>query len=417
MKRGPLLIGLSAGAICAALAVAVPQGGAQSDIAALDPSEAQAELQRATRESERADARARRFAAQADEATEAAEKTARQAAAIAAQIQRAEADISAARARFSLAKTERAALSARLAERQQPLVRLTSALQTTARRPLGLSALQPGSLKELVYVRAVLDSAVPEIRKRTATLRGDLEQGRAIEAREQRALAALSASEEELKAKRAELAKLETQQRLASRDARSSAAREGERALALAEDARDLDGLVDRLDQNASLRRELAALPGPIRRPSGLASPEASIIRETSETPTRAPTRTANSRPPTDLQLPVQGRTIAGFGEMRDSGSRSTGLSLAPADGAQIVAPATGRVAFSGPYRGFGRIIIIEHDGGWTSLVTGLSLADVDVGDEVIGGSPIGRAADSDPIITIELRRAGKPVNPLQFLR
>ncbi|MEM6476436.1 MAG: peptidoglycan DD-metalloendopeptidase family protein, partial [Pseudomonadota bacterium] len=369
--------------------MAIPKGDAQSDIAALDPSEAQAELQRATRESERADARARRFAAQAEEATEAADKTARQAAAIAAEIQRAEADITAARARLSLAQTERAALSARLAERQQPLVRLTSALQTTARRPLGLSALQPGSLKELVYVRAVLDSAVPEIRKRTATLRSDLEQGRAIEARAQRALAALNTGEEELKAKREELARLENQQRLASREARNSAAREGERALALAEDARDLDGLIEQLDENASLRRELADLPGPVRRPSGLASPEASIIRETSEAPTTAPVRAASSSAPADFQLPVRGRTIAGFGEMRDSGSRSTGLSLAPADGAQIVAPATGRVAFSGPYRGFGRIIIIEHDGGWTSLVTGLAFADAKVGDEVIGGGPI----------------------------
>ena len=152
--------------LSAALFVVAPQGVAQRDIAVLEPAEAQAQLERATRESQQAEARAARLLSEADAAIEAADKAAREAAAIAAQIQQSEARIAAARARFSLARADREAISARLAERQQPLVRLTGALQTTARRPLSLSALQPGSLKELVYVRAVLDSAVPQIRAR-----------------------------------------------------------------------------------------------------------------------------------------------------------------------------------------------------------------------------------------------------------
>jgi septal ring factor EnvC (AmiA/AmiB activator) len=81
-----------------------------------------------------------------------------------------------------------------------------------------------------------------------------------------------------------------------------------------------------------------------------------------------------------------------------------------------VVAPATGRIAFAGPYRGFGRIVIIEHDGGWTSLVTGLDRIEAAVGDEVIAGAPLGVAGTEAPIVTIELRRNGEPVNPLNFL-
>ncbi len=419
MDRNAFLMGGTILAGVAALAVAVPHGSAQRDIALLEPDQAQAELQRATRESQRAEARADRLSREAEDATEAAEKTAREAAAIAAQIQRSEADITAARARFSLARSQRSALSARLAERRQPLVRLTSALQTTARRPLALSALQPGSLKDLVYVRAVLDSAVPEIRNRTAALRGELDKGRALERQAQQALSALRTGEEDLQTKRAELTQLETRQRLASRDARSSAVREGERALALAEEARDLDGLIDRIDEAATLRRELAELPGPSMRPAGLAEPSVTVVEVASsdEAPDANPSATPTSTtPPAGLQLPVQGRTIAGFGELRGSGSRSTGLSLAPAEGAQVVAPASGRVAFSGPYRGFGRIVIIEHPDGWTSLITGLDRANVEVGDQLIGGSPIGVAGQEEPAITLELRNGGTPVNPLQFL-
>lgn len=420
MSRAAFFLCLTGCASIAALAIAVPEGSAQRDVTLLDPDEAQAELQRATRESQRANSRAERLVQEAEAATEAADRTAREAAAIAAQIQRAEANISAARARYSLARSQRSALSARLAERQQPLVRLTSALQTTARRPLALSALQPGSLKDLVYVRAVLDSAVPEIRSRTVALRSDLQEGRELERQAQQALGNLRSGEQDLQAKRAELAELETRQRLTSREARNLAAREGERALALAEEARDLDGLIERIDEAANLRRELGALSGPVMRPAGLDAPEAEFTQEAApsvETPTSgASTPEAASSPPPGFQLPVQGRTIAGFGELLDSGSRRTGLSLAPAAGAQIVAPASGRVAFSGPYRGFGQIVIIEHAGGWTSLVTGLDRASVAVGEQLIGGSPLGVAAQEAPEITVELRSSGTPVNPLQFV-
>lgn len=401
-----------------ALALAVPETIAQRDVAAMDPGEARAELDRASRESRRAEARAKRFAQEAENATEAAGKAAREAAALAAEIQQAEADIAAARARYTLAQSAREILSARLAERQQPLVRLTSALQTTARRPLALSALQPGSLKDVVYVRAVLDSAVPQIRRRTAGLRGDLEERRQLERRAARAITALRKGEQDLQARREQLAQLETRQRLASRDARGNAVREEERALALAEEARDLDGLIDRIDEAAGLRRELAALSGPVLRPSGLPKPTLSANERggASSEPAPANSKSASARPPRDFRLPVQGRTIAGFGSTRSSGLRSKGLSLGPAPGAQIVAPATGRVAFAGSYRGYGQIVIVEHAGGWTSLVTGLDRAEVSVGDEVIGGSPLGRAGRADPAITLELRRSGTPVNPLQFI-
>jgi len=408
VRTPPLLLGL-AGAAATALLFAVPQGWAQRDVLLLEPEEAQAELTRATREGQRAEARADRFAAEAELASEAADRTARNAAAIAAQIQAAEANIVAARARYSLLQNDREQLSSRLSDRQDPLVRLTGALQTTARRPLALSALQPGSLKDLVYVRAVLDSAVPEIRRRTAALRAELDEGRRLERRAARVLETLRASEEDLQTRRTELAALESQQRLTSTEARSNAVRESERALALAEEARDLDGLVDTLGEAAKLRAELAALSGPIARPSDLSA----RVVEVGPTPAASP---ASATRPPGFQLPVQGRTLAGFGELRDSGLRSKGLTLSPAPSAQVVAPSAGRVAFAGPYRGFGRIVIIEHSGGWTSLVTGLARTEVDVGDEVIGGTPLGVASGGEEPINLELRRDGEPVNPLNYL-
>lgn len=413
MRPTPALILVTVLAAAAVLAVPQPQA-APAAVLLSDPAEAETALARATREGRLAEGRAARLTAEAEAATEAATRTASEAAALAARIQQAEAGIEAARARLTIARDQRARLTARLAARQEPTARLAAALQTAARRPLALAALQPGSLEDVVHLRAVLDSTVPQIRARTASLRAEIERGRALEAQAEQALAGLRGSESELRTRRAQLAALEQQQRLASRTARGAALREAERALALAEEARDLDGLVDKLGEVAALRRDLAALPGPVLRPQNLA---ADLPAAPAEPAPAATDDAASAPPPRDFQLPVQGRTLVGFGAKRDSGLASTGLTLAPAAGAQVVAPARGRVAFAGEYRGFGRIVIIDHPGGWTSLVTGLERIEVAVGDSVIGGSPLGRASGGSQPVTIELRRDGKPVNPLQYLR
>ncbi len=388
---------------------------AQSDLSVTDPaatpSGTRAALARALAQQRDAERRSEALEARAASASLAVEKTANSTAALAARIQQSEAGIAAAEARLVLIDRQRARLDRRLAARREPLIRLTGALQTMARRPLILSALRPGSLRETVYLRAMLESTVPQVRDRTSALRGEIARGVALEKEAGQALSALRRNESDLRARRTRLATLETRQRLASRQASSDAAREGERALALAEEARDLDAFIGELDAAGGLRKELAALPGPVLRPGSPGSDRpgnsGTIARRVS------PSRPASVR----FQLPVGGRTLAGFGTTGDTGIRNDGVTLAPRPGAQVVAPARGRVAFAGPYRGYGRIVIIEHARGWTSLVTGLARTDVEVGQELVTGSPLGIAAVASPRVTLELRRDGTPVNPLQYLR
>jgi len=260
-----------------------------------------------------------------------------------------------------------------------------------------------------VYLRAMLDSAVPQVQARTAGLRQQLARLTDLREEASQATFALRAEQGRLADRRQQLAAIEAKQRLAARSATGTAARETERALALAEQARDLDALVDELDRAGNVRARLAALPGPVLRPD---RPEAAGLAVASAEPAPDPTATT---PPAPYLLPVMGRTVAGFGARRGS-TVSSGLTLAPRPGAQVVAPAGGRVAFTGPYRGYGRIVIIEHPGGWTSLVTGLARTDVAVGAQLLAGAPLGIAAQASPEVTLELRRDGEPVNPLRFV-
>jgi septal ring factor EnvC (AmiA/AmiB activator) len=103
------------------------------------------------------------------------------------------------------------------------------------------------------------------------------------------------------------------------------------------------------------------------------------------------------------------------MGEISDAGVHARGLTFQAAGGAQVVAPRDGRIAYAGPFRGYGRIVILDHGGGWTSVVTNLADISVAVGDRVAMGAAIGRTGGSDTRVTVELRRNGKPfpITPL----
>lgn len=365
-------------------------------------------LVRAQTAAELAKSRAEDFDQEAIAATEDVERLNRESAAVAARIQQSEADILAANAQLAIVADQRRRLDVELAERQQPLVQLTGALQNMTRRPVVLSALQPGSLKDTVYLRAVLETALPSIREQTAGLRGDIERSRSLEDNAQQSLAALKTAELELEGRRRELASLTSQRQQSSRNNRALAQREAQRALALAEGARDLDELISEFDRASGVRRQLARLPGPIMRP---ATPNASRVA-----PSDSEFAQTDTAPERAFQLPAYGQTVSGFGEVTAAGQRNNGLIMAPTPNAQIVAPASGRIAFAGDYAGFGRIVIIEHENEMTSLIAGLDRITVAIGDQVIDGSPIGTAGVENPRITFELREEGVPINPLTKL-
>ena len=355
--------------------------------------------------------RAEKLEAQARAVTQQADRTAREAAALAARVQETEAQIAAQEARVKLIAAARETLRARMAERQAPLMRLTASLQRLSRRPPILALLRPGSLHDLVTMRALLETMLPEVERRTAALRSEIDRARALERTARAATTQLRASEGHLGEKRRQLAAIEARQRIASRQAVGIAARESDRALALAERARDLSDLIGEIGRDGQLRDALARLPGPIMRPS---RPEESrVVAAETFTP-----------PPQGLPtwiLPLTGRLVTGFGEQTAGGiggqARARGIVLATRPNAQAVSPAPGRIAYAGRYRGYGEIVIIEHAGGWVTLVTGLAALNVSVGQKVVSGSPLGTTGPGRPQVGVELRRDGEPVNPLQYLR
>lgn len=141
-----------------------------------------------------------------------------------------------------------------------------------------------------------------------------------------------------------------------------------------------------RLAQTAAATARLAALPGPNL-------PPAPALKDAA------------------YRLPTAGAVVSGMGERSDIGVRARGLTLATAPGANVVAPALGRVAYAGPFRGYGDIVILDHGHGWTTLLAGLELVTAGSGEMIARGAPLGHMARVAPRLTIELRHNGRPID------
>lgn len=384
---------LLAGAAPFAVALAASQGHAQSEVA-----DQQRRLVEARAQSDAAAARAAQLDKAAAGERDAAARAAAQEQAQAAKVQKAQADIAAATARIALVDRLLARQQSSLAEQQGPIARLIAALATLAMRPTAVGVVQPGSLDDLVHVRAVLGSTLPLVQARTADLRAAFARSRKLRADQALAVAAMGRSRADLETQRVALAQLEAQHRSRSQDLGRTALAESDKAIGLGERARDLADQMRVTTDAAVTGRSLAALSGPLPRPA-----------QAGDGGTTPLPWTATSAP---YRLPVTGRLVTGFGEVSDTGVRSRGLTFAVTPGADVVAPAAGQVVFAGSFRGYRDVVIVDHGDGWTSLVSGMGAIRVRVGDRIRQGAAIGTAPEGTaPEITVELRRRGRAVD------
>ena len=339
--------------------------------------------------SAKADNLARRAAAERD----AADKARVEEAALAARVTAAEATLAAARARQAIVAGLLAEQQRTLGTAQAPVARLLAALTALARRPAVVAIAQPGSVDDLVHVRAVLGGALPVVRQKTEAVREQIARTQALQSDAGIAAAALRHSRARLESDRLALARLEAAHRRRSQALGRNAMSESDRALALGERARDLVEVLDRDGAAQVTAANLATLPGPLPRPL---APGATV-----------PPRMAGA-----YRLPVQGRLVTGLDEISESGIRSRGLTLEVAPGASVIAPAGGVVRYARSFRGYGVIVILDHADGWTTLITGLSRTGLVRGQAVAAGAPVGVARSGEaPRITVELRRRGRPMD------
>ena len=299
------------------------------------------------------------------------------------------------------------ALNAELSERRaafnarrDELALVLSALQHIARQPAEMLIALPRSPTDtnrtailLASVTPYLDSQAQLIARDIAALNdlklqislqtAELEAVRGQLREQQEVVAGLVARKQEV------LAGLEDQQaELAARNE------------ALAAEADNLRDLLHQLAAAAAAERAEGAAPGSVAASGAIASLSFAEARG-------------------DLPLPVRGEIVTGFATTQDDGTRSEGIWIATAGGAQVVTPYDGRIVFSGVFGEYGHMLIIAHGEGYHTVLAGLSRIDAVLGQWLLAGEPVGVMADGNGVsqrLYVELRQDGDPINPLPWL-
>jgi len=135
------------------------------------------------------------------------------------------------------------------------------------------------------------------------------------------------------------------------------------------------------------------------------------------------------------LPLPAQGRQVLSFGDKTQYGGTSKGIVIETRFGGQVISPCDGWVVFAGEFRSYGQLLIINATGGYHVLVAGMSAIDVEPGQFVLAAEPVGTmsgaprtaqlaaqsnrssvaqgtAIASSPVLYVEFRKDGQPIDP-----
>jgi len=334
-----------------------------------------------------------------------------------AEVQDAERRIAAANDRLASLNANADALNRSLTNRRGVIADVLAALQRMGRDPPPAILVKPQDMAEAIRAAIALSSTVGELESETAALRQDLDQ-----------LASLRASiakERDAQAQRSANLALEKTRLAALIDARQQSLSEAEQALAAqAGRAAELAGQASNLkDLIAKLESEIGAEKSADQTAAADIAAKAAAVRGAD--PARLKPAVAFADAKGQVPLPVAGVILKNFGAADPFGGAEQGVSVATPARATVASPVDGSVTYSGPYRSYGQLLIINAGGGYTVILAGMDRIDVSVGQFVLAGEPVATMGDgsartaaaaaigaTQPVLYIQLRKDGAAIDP-----
>jgi septal ring factor EnvC (AmiA/AmiB activator) len=290
-----------------------------------------------------------------------------------------------------------------------------AALQRIGRRPPPALIASPEDALQSVRTAMVLGAVLPEMRHEVEALANDLSALLAVRKKIDAERDQLKTEVAALDGERARMTALveERQKQISDREKALDAERA--RAGNLARDVDNLKDLIAKLEQGldpaARDAREAARSDS---------RPALSAFRD----PGRLAPAVAFASLRGQVPIPVNGVKLKDFGAPDSSGGAEKGVSIATRAGAQVTAPADGWVVYSGPFRSYGQLLILNVGGGYHVLLAGMERISVDLGQFVLTGEPVAvmgngshiaavlATGSSQPVLYVEFRKDGVPVDP-----
>ncbi len=296
-------------------------------------------------------------------------------------------------------------LEQKLGLKDAQMVQVVTGLQTLALRPKELFLMTPQKPIDMLRSQSLMYASIPVIGMEAEQLKNDLRtlnqlKSDTIEKTEQIRQTARRLTEQSEQMDRLVKQKSVLQ---AQYDAQHNQARQ--KARQLAAKANDLKDLLEKLALERQ-RQQAEHL-----KQAYLTSPRA---RPKSGGPTFISSAVSGSfeRSHGSLLYPVRGRIVAGFNDTLPNGTPSKGLMIQARERAQVIAPFDGTVLFAGPFKGYGQLLILDHNNGYFSLLAGMQDIHVSIGQELLAGEPVGIMKPTRSNLYIEIRKDGTAIDP-----
>lgn len=310
-----------------------------------------------------------------------------------------------------------------LQSRRGVIAEVLAALQRMGRHPPPAVLVTPEDMLQAVHSAILLGAVVPELRAEAEALAADLAELARLREQITKDREALKVDIATLNAERERLDLLvsERQSRLA--EVEQVDADESRKVQELAGRTEDLKDLIDGMEQEIAASRQAA---DDARRASESRAKDAQdkLAAAPFRDPARLEPGIAFASARGMLPFPVSGRVVRGFGAADGFGGMTKGISVATRAGAVVSSPTDGWVAFSGPFRSFGQLLIINAGDGYYVLLAGVERINVGLGQFVLAGEPVaamgeGTGASSafvtgsnGPILYVEFRKDGGSIDP-----
>ncbi len=260
----------------------------------------------------------------------------------------------------------------------------------------------------------LMGHVAPAVKRRTSYLADEITALRRLEQAAGRELRRLEAAEAALAARRSQINQLTATKRAAFHSVQEDADMLRQRVALLARETDTIQKLL------AALEAEAPRAPRMKPQLRLAATSPASSVRSDAPVPGMgALARNSVRGAISTLRAPAAGRLLRAWGDQMPGGTLSEGLTYATRSQAQVLAPVSGRVEFSGPFRTYGQLLIISTSDGYHVLLSGMARSYVDVGQDVVQGEPVARMTqrvEPAPELYMEVRRSGEPVDPADWI-
>ncbi|MBE9555908.1 MAG: peptidoglycan DD-metalloendopeptidase family protein [Proteobacteria bacterium] len=317
-----------------------------------------------------------------------------------------------------------------LTRRRSQMTGTLAALQRLSRNPPQTMLAYPDAPTDMVRSALLLRTALPTIKKQADKLSRELYELSEIREDTRLQLASLETETLELEAEQKRLQGVLKRKSTLLRQTEAERKDVNRRMAELGKRAKSIRGLLAQIEEERKKREkaerkrlaeEQRRLAEAAKAPTAKPGDEAAAIARAA-----ALAKPAGIKPFPEkgrITDPVSGRILTRYGDRNKFGQTERGITYATRPGAQIVAPHDGLIAFAGPFEGYGQILIIEHDGGYHTLMAGLERLDTSVGQWVLTGEPVGAMGNStidkggDTVgLYLELRRKGQPIDPNRWI-